>query len=48
METLLLLLRDNPAAIQGFIGGAVAAILVNIVTWRWTIRRRKHASASGD
>jgi hypothetical protein len=24
METLLLLLRDNPAAIQGFIGGAVA------------------------
>lgn len=42
LQSLLLLLQDNPAAIQGFCGGLVAAILVNIVSWRWEVRRRKH------
>jgi hypothetical protein len=43
METLLLLLRDNPALTQGFIGGILGAVLVNAIVWRWTIRKRKHA-----
>lgn len=42
LQSLLLLLQDNPAAIQGFIGGLVASIIVNIVTWRWQVVRRKH------
>ena len=43
MEALLLLFRDNPAAVQGFVGGMIAAILVNIIHWRWQVIRRKHA-----
>jgi hypothetical protein len=42
METLLLLLRDNPHVVQGFIGGVMGAIVVNIITWRWQVIRRKH------
>lgn len=42
MESLLRLFQDNPALGQGFLGGVVGAIVVNFVTWRWTISRRKH------
>lgn len=42
MQAVLLLLQDNPAAVTGFVGGVIGAILVEVVTWRWTIRRRKH------
>jgi hypothetical protein len=42
MQALLLLLQDNPAAITGFVGGLVGAVLVELVTWRWKIVRRKH------
>ncbi len=46
MEALLLLLKDNPAAAQGFIGGVIAAVLVNVIAWRWEVRRRKHNGVS--
>jgi cell division protein FtsX len=42
LQGLLLLLQDNPAMVQGFLGGVIAAVLVHIVTWRWSIIRRKH------
>jgi hypothetical protein len=42
MQALLLLLQDNPAAVTGFLGGLVGATLINIVTWRWRVVRRKH------
>jgi hypothetical protein len=42
LESLLRLLQDNPSFMQGFLGGVVGAIVVNFVTWRWTISRRKH------
>jgi len=42
MQALLLYLTDNPAAVQGFIGGLIGAILVMVVHWRWQIIRRKH------
>lgn len=42
LGSLLVLLKDNPALSQGFIGGFVASVLFNLVAWRWTIRRRKH------
>lgn len=42
MNALLVLLQDNPAATTGFIAGIVGAIVVELVTWRWTIRRRTH------
>jgi hypothetical protein len=45
MQALLLLLQDNPAAIQGFIGGVLGAVVVNLIAWRWEVRRRKHTSA---
>jgi hypothetical protein len=34
--------RDNPTFGPGFLGGVLGAIVVNFVTWRWTISRRKH------
>ena len=46
MDTLLLLLRDNPAAVQGFVGGAIASVLINVITWRWQVIRRKHNGTS--
>ena len=42
MQTLLLLLQDNPAAVQGFLGGVLGAIVVNVVHWRWEVRKRNH------
>jgi hypothetical protein len=42
VQALLLLLQDNPAAVTGFVGGVVGAILVDIVHWRWQVIRRKH------
>jgi len=42
VQALLLLLRDNPAAIQGFIAGIVAAVLVDVIHWRWEVRKRPH------
>ncbi len=42
METLLLLMRDNPTLVMGFLGGVVGAILVDVVRWRWEVRRRPH------
>lgn len=47
MESLLLLLRDNPALTQGFIGGILGAIVVNAIVWRWQVTRRKH-NGNGD
>lgn len=42
IENLVHLLQANPAFNAGFIGGVLGSILVNFVTWRWTITRRKH------
>jgi hypothetical protein len=39
---LLALLHDNPSVAQGFVGGLIAAILVDIVHWRWQVVRRRH------
>ena len=37
MEALLLLLKDNPAAVQGFVAGIIGAILVNYLkSWATT------------
>jgi len=47
VESLLLLLRDNPALTQGFIGGILGAIVVNAIVWRWTVTRRKHGDGGG-
>jgi len=46
VQALLLLLRDNPAAIQGFIAGMVAAVLVDVIHWRWEVRKRPHPNGS--
>jgi hypothetical protein len=48
MEALFLLLKDNPAAVQGFIAGIVGSILVQIVHWRWEVRRRPHQKPLAD
>ena len=45
MQALFLLLQDNPAAVTGFVGGVVGAILVHVVHWRWQVIRRKHPTA---
>jgi hypothetical protein len=42
MQALFLLLQDNPAAVQGFIGGVLGAVVVHVVHWRWQVIRRKH------
>jgi hypothetical protein len=42
MEALFLLLKDNPAAIQGFVGGLIGATVAIVVHWRWQVIRRKH------
>jgi len=46
MEALLLLLKDNPAAVQGFVAGIIGAILVHIIHWRWQVIRRPHLKAA--
>jgi hypothetical protein len=33
--------------VQGFIGGVIGAIIVDIVHWRWAIIRRKHTNGNG-
>lgn len=49
LQSLLLLLQSNPAVVQGFLGGVLGSVAVNFVTWRWTIRKRKHPPESnGD
>lgn len=48
LGSLLVLFKDNPAAWQGFLGGLVASLIVNFITWRWTIRRRKHNGHEGE
>jgi hypothetical protein len=47
VQALLLLLQDNPAAITGFVGGLVGAVVVAVVHWRWQIIRRKHPPEGG-
>lgn len=42
MQALLVLLQGHPDAVSGFVGGIVGAVVVELITWRWTLRRRKH------
>jgi hypothetical protein len=40
--TLLAYLGANPAVLQGFVGGVLGAIVVEVVHWRWRLVRRQH------
>jgi hypothetical protein len=40
--SLLAFLQANPAVFQGFLGGVLGAIVVEAVSWRWSIVRRRH------
>lgn len=47
LRALIVLLQDNPAIWSGFLGGLIAAVIVNVVSWRWEVRRRKHTNGNG-
>jgi hypothetical protein len=42
LGALLAVLQDNPAIWSGLIGGVIGAVIVDVVHWRWEVRRRKH------
>jgi len=46
--SLLAFLNANPAIFQGFIGGILGAVIVEAVSWRWTIVRRRHTERDVD